>query len=60
MENKMKKLFCLIIGLTMTCEIVREGNFTYIPILRCENEEVVCYVGGGDTNPLFCKFKEQN
>ena len=56
----MKKLFCLIIGLTMTCEIVREGNFTYIPILRCENEEVVCYVGGGDTNPLFCKFNEQN
>lgn len=54
----MKKLFCLIIGLTMTCEIVRKGDISSYSIFRCENEEVVCYVGRGDTNPLFCKFKE--
>lgn len=44
----------------MTCEIVREDNFAHLPILRCENEEVICYVGGRNTNLLFCKFKEQN
>ena len=43
----------------MTSEVVRKADFSHSSIHRCENDEVICYVGAGNTNPLFCKFKEQ-
>lgn len=50
-----KILFSLILLITFTCETVYSG---LVPIERCENDEVICYINkfkGG----VFCKFKEQ-
>lgn len=49
----LKGLLSLMLVATMTCTGIGDD----INILRCENNEVVCYVhiyNGG----IFCKFKE--
>ena len=52
------KKFMFILAFTMTCETVVEATLTTYPIWRCENNEVICYVGHGYGAKLFCKFKE--
>ena len=53
----MKHLLSLILLITFTCETVYNSGL--VPIERCENDEVICYINkfkGG----VFCKFKEQS
>lgn len=52
------KKFMLILAFMMTCEKVVDSHLTFYPIYRCENEEVICYVGQGYGAHPYCKFKE--
>ena len=52
----MKFILNLILVITFTCDTVYYSGL--VPIERCENDEVICYINkfkGG----MFCSFKEQ-
>lgn len=52
----MKFILNLILVITFTCDTVYYSGL--VPIERCENDEVICYINkfkGG----VFCKFKDK-
>lgn len=52
----MKKIVLLLM-LSMTCETVETPRF-YHNLIRCENDEVVCYLFNGyQEGGLSCNFK---
>lgn len=64
----MKKHIALLFALTFVCKLVEtevpNERFLHIDrMLRCENDEVVCYLfmdnlGYGGRGGMSCKFKE--
>lgn len=52
------KKFMFLLAFTMVCEKVIPAGFSFNSVYRCENEEVICYVGQGYSANPYCKFKE--
>lgn len=50
------KKFLFLLTLTMSCQTIKD-TFSN-SIMRCENNEVVCYAKEASESSLFCKFKE--
>lgn len=50
------KNIIFLLALTMNCQIVKD-TFSN-SIMRCENDEVICYAKKATESSLFCKFKD--
>lgn len=57
----MKKYIMLFV-LALVCQEIDDGKiFRRISFIRCENDEVVCYLFQDyNKGGMSCKFKEQN
>lgn len=51
-------IFSLMLATAFTCQIV-DSPAIYTTMVRCENDEVICYYFTGDyKGGMSCKFKE--
>ena len=64
--NKCVLSICVLLVTAFTCEVVKlpAGFVDYI--IRCENDEVICYIskdivggGNGAAGGISCKFKDE-
>lgn len=54
----MKHIFLILVALTMTCKTI-DTCFTCPDVIRCENDEVICYwFRGYYKGGVSCKWKE--
>lgn len=52
----MKKIIFMLV-LAMSCERVLFGGVGVGNIIRCENDEVICYTKSAADSGIICKFK---
>lgn len=51
------KKYIMLFALTLVCQKI-DNNKNFISFMRCENDEVVCYLFQGyDRGGMSCEFK---
>ena len=54
---EMMKKYIMLFALTLVCQKI-DNNKNFISFMRCENDEVVCYLFQGyDRGGMSCEFK---